>query len=305
MAPKHDADDGDFVPQVIDGDLEFDHPNSIFDFVRDTAEFRCDDDIVRRVQDQNLIGTLAAAMAHEINNPLAAACTSAHVASSIEIPGEAGKMMRECMDNLEKSLHRCHQVVQNVLRLARHETLEKSPQDVNDIIRIAHNSMYSYAEQTGVTLVLDLTEGVTAADVNAAAIEQVAINLISNAVNASNRGSEVTLRTRQVDNALRIVVEDQGIGLTQEQRSQIFHPFCRFRRSVQGRGIGLSVVQHIIKDHGGTIDVASFPGAGTIFIVELPLFTGVPHNNCQRHFHATFAATEPTTDGYPKSGRIV
>ena len=105
----------------------------------------------------------------------------------------------------------------------------------------------------------------------AAKINQVVMNLLTNAIDACPEGGTVTVRTRPEDGGVRIEVADTGCGIDPDVRDRIFDPFFTTKPVGQGTGLGLSISYGIIKDHGGTIDVDSTPGQGACFIVHLPL----------------------------------
>jgi signal transduction histidine kinase len=105
-------------------------------------------------------------------------------------------------------------------------------------------------------------------------MEYACYNLLSNAIKYSSQKTEVTVSGWKDHAHLRIAVKDQGIGMDQKEVKQIFQKFYRTRKAEEsgeaGSGIGLSIVQQIIEQHGGTIEVASQPGAGSCFTLVLP-----------------------------------
>jgi signal transduction histidine kinase len=105
-------------------------------------------------------------------------------------------------------------------------------------------------------------------------MEYACYNLLSNAIKYSPQRTEVTVSGRKDQAHLRIAVKDQGIGMDQKEVKQIFQKFYRTRKAEEsgeaGSGIGLSIVQQIVEQHGGTIEVASQPGAGSCFTLVLP-----------------------------------
>ena len=102
-------------------------------------------------------------------------------------------------------------------------------------------------------------------------MEQLFLNLVLNAVQAMPRGGELVLRTRVREDGVVAEVKDSGTGIPEEIRDRIFDPFFTTREVGEGTGLGLSVSDSITAAHGGTIEVKSTLGVGTIFRVELPL----------------------------------
>ena len=105
----------------------------------------------------------------------------------------------------------------------------------------------------------------------AAKINQVMMNLLTNAIDACSEGGTVTVRTRAEEPGVRIEVADNGCGIEPEHRDRIFDPFFTTKPVGQGTGLGLSISYGIIQDHGGTIEVDSTLGQGTCFTIHLPL----------------------------------
>jgi signal transduction histidine kinase len=104
----------------------------------------------------------------------------------------------------------------------------------------------------------------------AAKINQVALNLIANAIDACSEGGQVTVSTRAVDGGVEIEIRDTGCGIDPAIRDKIFDPFFTTKPQGQGTGLGLSISHGIVADHGGSIRVQSSPGQGATFTVRLP-----------------------------------
>jgi signal transduction histidine kinase len=117
----------------------------------------------------------------------------------------------------------------------------------------------------------------------AAKINQVVMNLLTNAIDACPDGGTVTVRTRAEDPGVRIEVADNGCGIDPEHRDRIFDPFFTTKPVGQGTGLGLSISYGIIQDHGGTIEVESTIGQGTVFTIHLPLRPNPAPKDGRRH----------------------
>jgi two-component system NtrC family sensor kinase len=102
-------------------------------------------------------------------------------------------------------------------------------------------------------------------------VNQVVMNLLSNAIDASRENGRVVVRTAAVDGCARIEVEDEGSGIPPEVRERIFDPFFTTKPVGEGTGLGLSISYGIVNDHGGTSEVDCTPGKGSRFTVELPI----------------------------------
>jgi signal transduction histidine kinase len=109
---------------------------------------------------------------------------------------------------------------------------------------------------------------------HANALEQVVLNLVTNAAEAMPRGGEIRIATTTIADRVRVVVTDTGRGIAAEDLQHIFDPF--FTTKASGTGLGLSVSYGIVEDHGGTIEVESTPGRGTTFVLTFPVAEGRP-----------------------------
>jgi two-component system, NtrC family, sensor kinase len=107
--------------------------------------------------------------------------------------------------------------------------------------------------------------------INALEIEQVLTNLIDNASRSADRSIQVKVQTARTDEGVRILVEDDGPGMSVEQRQRAFDPFYSTRQKQGGTGLGLSIAHGIVQGHGGKIEITSEPGEGTIVSVDLPI----------------------------------
>jgi PAS domain S-box-containing protein len=215
------------------------------------------------------IGTLAAGVAHEINNPIAGILATAELASaSLGEPGASGRLAR-LLEHMVAEAQRCGRIVKSVLQFARAEPTERWPHDLNDVARRVGDIARAAVEAAGADLRLALAPVLPAVPMNPTEIEQVTINLVRNAVQAGAR--RVEIRTDARDGRVRLRVADDGRGIPEADAPRIFEPFFTSRREEGGTGLGLSVVHGIVAAHGGTVGVESRPGEGTVVSVELPV----------------------------------
>ena len=212
------------------------------------------------------IGTLAAGIAHEINNPVASILATAERA--LELPANSdGEIVERTLSDIVEAAKRCGRVVQSVLRFARGEPMEKAPEDVNCVVRRAAQLMEHLVHDRSTTLELQLAPEPLQARINPLQMEQALVNLLSNAFE-SKEGARVVLRTWRTGEAICVRVSDDGPGLGPEQRKRMFDPFYSTRP--HGVGLGLSIVHGVVREHAGEISVESTPGRGTAITLELP-----------------------------------
>ncbi|NOZ62990.1 MAG: HAMP domain-containing protein [Calditrichaeota bacterium] len=229
------------------------------------------------------MGKLAAVVAHEINNPLSGILTY----SKLIIRKLQQKPNKDAIDesigNLQVIRHeseRCGNIVKNLLLFAKKpmggETKEDLKQILNKSIKLVKHSF----DIKGIQLNVDFTEKDTYLLCDAAAMEQMAVALLINAIEACpEKSGVVSVRLERLEEkkSIRIEVSDNGCGIEQMHLPHIFEPFYSTKSNEKSVGLGLAVVYGIVERHAGSIDVKSEEGAGTTFAVTLPI------NDYDRH----------------------
>lgn len=216
------------------------------------------------------IGTLAAGIAHEINNPLGMMLLSMDLAmDSLGRPEALAELLRQQKQDLE----RCARIVKGVLDFARQGAKEKSPLDLNEAVRHGLDLTREYARRHGVAVETRLAGGLSSISGNATDLEQVVVNLVQNAVHACGRRGCVTVETCGVNGGVRLVVRDNGCGMAPDEVRRAFDPFFTTRIEKGGTGLGLITVHGIVTQHGGTIEITSEPGKGTVVTIDFPACT--------------------------------
>jgi two-component system NtrC family sensor kinase len=217
------------------------------------------------------IGTLAAGIAHEINNPIGSILLAAQYAlAAKDGSDETAKSLEDIADHAR----RCGRIVKNVLRFARQETLEREREDLNDCLDRVRGLVEHMAERHEAVVEYACTERPLPVLVSSTAVEQALFNVIRNALEAGQAGDRVEVRTEADTTHARVVVTDHGRGMTAEENTYLFDPFYTTRRAAGGTGLGLSISHGIITDHGGVIHVESQVGRGTSVAIVLPLADG-------------------------------
>jgi len=220
------------------------------------------------------IGTLTAGVAHELNNPMNNILLTTHMLmedNSDLADGERLEMLQDVVDETERAKN----IVGNLLDFARESASTVETLDLEkllqDTIRLAENQV----RMSGIKIELQVTENLPSIHGDGQKLQQVFLNLILNAVDASSKGSKIqviALPHGQNEN-VAIKVVDYGQGIPKHVLSSIFDPFFTTKAKGKGTGLGLSVSQGIIAKHGGKISVSSEEGSGTVFTVVLPVTT--------------------------------
>jgi len=218
------------------------------------------------------IGQLAAGVAHEIRNPLGAIRNALYDLK--EILGDGPDEARDDLRIAEEELERAKAIIDSLLEFSRVSHAESEPVDLNQLLEKTLILMGKYLRNSEVVVETDFGD-VPACQANENAMRQVVLNLVTNAVQAMPGGGKLSLRTRMADvrnGGGRVVLEvsDSGVGIPPEHLKDIFNPFFTTKGPGQGTGLGLSVVDSIVRRTGGQIHVDSKVGEGTTFRLEFP-----------------------------------
>ncbi len=238
---------------------------------RDVSERAAAESELRRVDRLVTLGTFAAGVAHEINNPVAAILLAAEVALERPRPAGADSLDGRSLERIADHARRCGAIVRSMLDFAAQGRSERRLHDVNELVGQAVALVEGYARERGASLKLDCHGGLPRIRGNGVEIEQVFVNLLRNALESRRSAVSVEVETRALDDRVRVTVRDDGDGIPAEIRAQIFDPFYSTKRTSGGTGLGLAIVRRIVADHGGEIRIEDRPVAGTCFAVELPI----------------------------------
>jgi two-component system NtrC family sensor kinase len=239
--------------------------------LRAEAERQAIAQAARRAEKLAALGTMAAGLAHELNNPIGI------MSSRIELMLlEGGPVLpeevREDLQVLHRQTQRVARITQGLLSFARSSSGERGPVDLNHVVRETLLLAERQIAKGGVELSVELARDLPAVLGDADTLQQVVLNLVTNARDAlAAAGGQITIVTRPRDgkpSIVELVVADTGPGIAPEDVARIFDPF--FTTKPTGTGLGLSVTHGIVREHGGTIDVESAPGRGSRFILSFP-----------------------------------
>jgi len=220
------------------------------------------------------LGKLAAAVAHELNNPLSAILMySRLVARELEgsafPPGKREELDRY-LSQVESDARRCGKVLRNLLLFARPSGRDFALHHLNQIIERSLVLVRHHLEMARIQLENHPLDGDDAISCDADQLQQAFVALLVNAVEAMPGGGLLTVRATQADGSIRIDVSDTGVSIGEEMLSHVFEPFVSTKDEQSGVGLGLPVVYSIVQRHGGNIEVESAAGRGTSFRVFLP-----------------------------------
>jgi signal transduction histidine kinase/CheY-like chemotaxis protein len=215
------------------------------------------------------IGELVAGVAHELNNPL----TGVIGFSEMLRESNLGERQRTFVDRIIGSAQRCHKIVQNLLSFSRRHTPERKPTDINELLEASIEIIRYEFRTSSIEIITKFANQIPSVMVDADQIQQVFLNIMSNARHAIEGGQKVgaiCVSTELVEEKVLISFQDNGVGIPEEDLKNIFNPFFTTKSVGEGTGLGLSVSYGIIREHGGNITVQSRTGEGSTFTIQLP-----------------------------------
>ncbi len=231
------------------------------------------------------LGEMAAGVGHELTQPLNAILLfTRNCLKALDSPGDHKTMLRENLEIIIDRVNKAASIISTMRSFGRKEEEDQAPVDLNEITRKILSFLESQLRLSEITLDLQLAETPCVVLGVEVRLEQVFLNLVQNAVQAMGRepfprltiSSRVTkcLNPKNMRNEPYVVVAvaDNGEGITEELQKKIFDPFFTTREVGTGMGLGLSIVDRIIRGFTGYIEVESVPGKGTCFSVYIPQF---------------------------------
>ena len=214
------------------------------------------------------VGRMAAHIAHEVRNPLASIGLNAELLGD-EI-ADRGDEARRLVTSIIGEVDRLTEITETYLRFARLPRPKLEPEDIGAIVASVVDMSRGELAQDGVTVNVDIAPGLPDVGADEGQLRQALLNLIRNAREAMSGAAErrLDVAVREAAGRIVIAIHDTGPGIGAANMAKIFDPF--FSTKERGTGLGLALVQHIVVDHGGQIEVASPSGAGTTFTLTLP-----------------------------------
>ena len=229
---------------------------------------------------------LAASVAHEIGNPL----NALHIHMQLMERGlkklkddarhaktnpqtsqqrDVSEKLEQYMEVCKGEIARLDYIITQFLQAIRPAPLQPKLGSLNDVVEQTLELLRPEIENRGLAVKTKLARQLTATPIDPTQMQQVLVNLVKNAMQAMTRGGALTLQTGEGSDGVWVSIADTGGGIPQEQISRIFEPFYTTKK--KGTGLGLMIVQRIVRAHGGKIEVESHVGHGTTFRIWLPL----------------------------------
>ena len=243
--------------------------------VRDITERHKIQEQLAESQRLSSLGEMAAGIAHEINNPITGIITYGELLKDMllansEEYGYSNEVVREG--------NRIAKIVKNLLAFARRDEVDKTPNDIKEVIVDSLTLFKANLKKYGVSIDLDIPDYLEMIMCSKSQIQQVIFNLMSNSIYALNErypsieeiDKIIEIEVRDHHEYLRLVFKDHGPGIPKDAIKRIFEPFFTTKRPDFGTGLGLSISYGIIKDHKGNIRIESEEGGWTKFTIDIP-----------------------------------
>ncbi len=236
-----------------------------FAFGVDVTETRAIERKMRAAEQLAVVGQLTAGLAHEIRNPLNSALLELKVLSR-RLARAQDEVGQESIATVRSELERLERLLADFLWFARPRVAARTLGDLGSPVETVTRLTSAEAAEQGVTLRTELAADLPRVVFDEDRVRQVIFNLVRNALEALGGRGSITLRTRSVAGFVEVDVEDDGPGIAEPQK--IFMPFHTTKAA--GTGLGLTIAQRIVADHGGELRVESRPGR-TVFTLSLPV----------------------------------
>jgi two-component system NtrC family sensor kinase len=216
------------------------------------------------------IGEFVAGVAHELNNPLTSVMGFAELLQQSDLP----EQQRRYLDVIFKSAKRCQRIVQSLLSFARRHAPERKVICVNEIVESAVEILQYQMRTSNIEVVTQFDANLPLTEIDPHQMQQVFLNIINNARQAmegQKTKGRLRVTTESREDKVRIIFQDNGPGIPEENLKKIFNPFFTTKEVGKGTGLGLSLCYGIVSEHGGTITPQSKPGEGATFVIEIPV----------------------------------
>jgi signal transduction histidine kinase len=213
----------------------------------------------------SVLEEMAATIAHETRNPL----HSIGMAASYLKKNFRGKLVTEFVSVIEEEVSRLSNLISLLLGFSQPSPLQIERCDIHTVVASAIELLRQEARDRGIDLIVEPDETLPPVECDPWRVKEALLKLMENAMEVSDSGDRVTVRTGNGGNCLTISVEDMGPGIPEEDLQRIFRPF--YTTKTRGPGLGLAVVERTVREHEGKIEVTHAPGKGTRFSMVLPM----------------------------------
>lgn len=259
------------MPIVVDGQIV-----GMYTVAKDVTKYNKAQELLRKAEKLNVVGELAAGIAHEIRNPL----TSLKGFVQLLRPSLTEK--KAYTDVMISELERIEQIVTELLLLAKPQTVQFEKKNLPQLLEHVRTLLNTKAIMSNIEILLDYQCETKQIYCEENQLKQVLINLLKNAIEAMPSGGEIMMEAENIDeDSVCIRVVDQGCGIPEHSLPKLGEPFYTTKQ--QGTGLGLMISGKIIREHGGTMEFLSRENEGTTVEIKLPISPPVPEEAERRY----------------------
>lgn len=254
-------------------------------FIRDLTEREESATRLQEIQGQlarlarlNEMGEMASTLAHELNQPLSAIANYVHGCTRLlrDMDDSVAVRMRDALEDTAKQSLRAGQIIKHLREFVTKGETDKAPENIHTLVEEAGALALAGSREKGVRTVFDFRPGAAMVLVDRIQIQQVLTNLMRNAIeamqNQPRRELVVTTKPSVKEGEVAVLVDDSGLGISDEIADELFKPFVTTKPG--GMGIGLSISKRIVEAHGGEMTVSRNEGGGARFRFTLPAYKG-------------------------------
>ena len=216
------------------------------------------------------IGQLSAGVAHELNEPLSNILGFAQL---IQKNDNLNKQEKDDIKGIITASLQAREIIKKLMLFARQMPPQKAKVNINQVVKNSMFFLLTRCSTSGIEVKQLLSKDIKEIVADSSQLNQVLVNLVVNAIQAMPNGGRLTIKTKSSNNHISIIVEDTGIGMSDEVLKQIFIPFFTTKDITEGTGLGLPVVHGIVSAHNGSIKVESKVDVGSKFEVVLPIYS--------------------------------
>ncbi len=268
--PEHRFLNFYFVPLNVESDEDSNTGNGVVVILRDVTRERCREADMLESERLDAIKLLAAGVAHEIGNPLNAMNIHLQLLDREikKLPEDVAGNLHEMLEVARTEVTRLDLIITQFLSAIRPTTPTMTLEKIDDVLKETLNLIKQEIQDRNISVSIDCPKSIPEIKIDRNQIKQAFFNLIRNALQAMPDGGKLSIVISVSDRFVSVSFRDTGTGISSDELGKIFEPYHTTKE--KGSGLGLMIVQRIIRDHGGEIDVVSKEGVGTSFTILLP-----------------------------------